>query len=127
MDSKELSRIRLLLGKTQYELARLLCVSSKAIQSYEQGWRQIPSYIERQTLLLLSIKMSADRNIRPCWEIKNCPTEWRENCIVWGLKANYFCFFLNGTFCQGQLQESWDRKIQICRECEVYKLVLFGL
>ena len=127
MDSKEFSQVRFLLGKTQDQLARLLSVSSKAIQSFEQGWRHIPPYVERQMLILLSLKVSGDRNIRPCWEINNCPNEWRENCIVWELKARYFCWFLNGTFCQGQIQESWDKKIQLCRECEVYKSMLSTL
>jgi len=36
MDSKELSQIRHFWGKTQDQLARLLCVSPKAIQSFEQ-------------------------------------------------------------------------------------------
>ena len=127
MDRKEFSKVRLLLGKTQDQLARLLPVSSKAVQSFEQGWRRIPPYVERQMLLLLSLKGSVDRNIRPCWEIKKCPNEWRENCIVWELKARYFCWFLNGTFCQGQIQESWDKKIQLCRECEVYRSMLSTL
>ena len=127
MKGKEFSQIRNYLGKTQKQLAGLLCVSPKAIQSFEQEWRNIPPYVERQMLLLLSLKVSVDRNIRPCWEIKNCPNEWRENCIVWELKANYFCWFLNGTFCQGQIQESWDKKIQLCRECEVYKSMLSTL
>ncbi len=124
MDSREFSKVRRLLGKTQDQLARILSISPKAIQSFEQGWRRIPSYVERQMLLLLSLKRSLDRNIRPCWEIKSCPDEWRENCIVWELKARYFCWFVNGTFCQGQLQKSWDKKIQLCRECEVYKSML---
>jgi len=127
MDSKEFSQARHLLGKTQDRLARLLSVSPKAIQSFEQGWRRVPPYIERQLLLLLSLKRSVDSSTQPCWEIKSCPAEWRENCIVWELKARYFCWFMNGTFCQGHAHKSWDKKIQLCRECEVYKSMLFGI
>ncbi len=124
MDSKEFSHGRHLLGKTQDQLAQLLCVSLKAVQSFEQGWRRVPPYIERQLLLLLSLKRSVDSSTEPCWKIKNCPDEWRENCIVWELKARHFCWFMNGTFCQGQLQKNWDEKIRLCRECEVYKSML---
>jgi len=51
MDSKEFLKIRHFLGKTQKQWADLLCVSTKAIQSYDQGWRPIPVHLERQTLL----------------------------------------------------------------------------
>ena len=50
MDKKEFSQIRRHLKKTQKELARLLCVSPKAVQSFEQGWRKIPANVERQLL-----------------------------------------------------------------------------
>jgi transcriptional regulator with XRE-family HTH domain len=83
MEGKEFSQIRHYLGKSQSQLARILCVSPKAIQSYEQGLRHIPIYIERQILLFQSLKsFSTGAIITPCWEIRNCPNEWRENCIV---------------------------------------------
>lgn len=124
MQSKEFQQARRYLDKTQNQLAQLLAVSPKAVQSFEQGWRRIPPYIERQMLLLLSLKRSSDRNLETCWDSRNCPMEWRENCIVWELKAGNFCWATNGTFCNGQMQRSWDKKIQICRECEVYKSML---
>ena len=124
MDNQEFSEIRHSLGRTQEELARLLCVSPKAIQSFEQGWRNIPASAERQLLFLLSLKRSLDKDTEPCWEIRNCPDEWRENCTAWEFNAGYFCWFINGTFCQGKLQESWSRKIRLCRKCEVFQPVL---
>ena len=39
MNRKELSQIRHQLGKTQMQMAHLLNVSVKSIQSFEQGWR----------------------------------------------------------------------------------------
>ena len=36
------------LKKSQNELARLLGISTRAVQSYEEGWRNIPSSAERQ-------------------------------------------------------------------------------
>jgi transcriptional regulator with XRE-family HTH domain len=109
------------MGKTQEQLAQLLCVSPKTIQSYEQGWRKITPIVERQMLLFYAIKRPQDVNARPCWEIKNCPDEWRDNCIVWELKFRHFCWFISGTFCQGRLQGSWENKIEMCRKCEVYQ------
>lgn len=120
MDSKEFKKIRHFLGRTQKQQAELLCVSTKAVQSYEQGWRRIPVHLERQMLILLSLKMSSDRVTSPCWKIKNCPRNGRDNCIVWELKLKYFCWFLTGTFCGGKTQNNWEEKIKMCRDCEVY-------
>ena len=56
MDSKEFSNIRKKLAKTQKKLASLLGISLKAVCSYEQGWRTIPSHVERQLIFLLAKK-----------------------------------------------------------------------
>jgi len=124
MKTKEFSQIRRYLGKTQNQLARLLSVSPKAIQSFEQGWRNISANAERQLLFLLSLKGSSDENTSPCWEIRNCPFEEREKCAAWEFKAGHFCWFINGTFCQGKLQESWRKKIKLCRQCEAFQSML---
>ena len=124
MDRTEFSRIRSYLGKTQNQLARLLCISPKAIQSFEQGWRKVTPSAERQLLFLLSLERSLDEKTGPCWEIRNCPVEWRTNCTAWEFKAGYFCWFINGTFCQGEVQVNWERKVELCRQCEVFNLML---
>ena len=124
MESNEFSQFRHYLGKSQSELARLLCLSPKAIQSFEQGWRNIPASAERQLLFLFSLKRSLDENIGPCWEIRNCPVEWREKCAAWEFKAGYFCWFINGTMCQGKVQESWGEKIILCRKCKAFQLMI---
>ena len=123
MDSKEFAQIRRTLGKTQEQLARILSVSYKAVQSFEQGWRNIPVSAERQLLFLLSLKRSLDEDTKPCWEMRNCPVEERENCSAWEFKAGHFCWFINGTFCQGCFQESWKEKSMICRQCEVFRSI----
>ncbi|MFC1905287.1 helix-turn-helix domain-containing protein [Chloroflexota bacterium] len=121
MDSNEFIKIRQNLDKTQVELARILCVSAKAIQSFEQGWRKIPTHVERQLLLLLSLKRIKFLSTKPCWETINCPYEHKINCIVWELKIKHFCWFMNGTFCQGKVHKNWGDKIKICKDCEVYQ------
>jgi len=124
MDGRDFIRIRKKLGKTQVQLAQLLCVSPKAIQSFEQGWRQVPVHIERQILVLLSCSVSNDRNIQPCWETKNCPVERRNNCVVWDLQVRHFCWFVSGTNCQGKTQKNWNEKLELCRDCEVFQSLL---
>ncbi|MGD9321950.1 MAG: helix-turn-helix domain-containing protein, partial [Desulfobacteraceae bacterium] len=54
MDSKEFVSIRKKLDKTQTQMAQLLGTSVKAVYSYEQGWRNVPSHVERQLFFLLS-------------------------------------------------------------------------
>ncbi len=48
MDGKEFTHFRKRLNKTQKDLAQLCGTSVKAIKGYEQGWRSVPAYIERQ-------------------------------------------------------------------------------
>ena len=120
MESKEFSQIRHYLGKSQKQLARLLCVSTKAIQSFEGGWRNIPSHAERQLLFLLTLRRSLEKGNKPCWEVRNCLDEWRDNCSAWEFNAGYFCWFISGTFCQGEYQGNWKKKMELCRQCEVF-------
>ena len=121
MDLKEFSQNRRYLGKTQDQLAQLLSVSSKAIQSFEQGWRNIPAHIERHLLFLLYLKRSFNESQRPCWVIKNCPPEIRGNCPAWEFRASHLCWFINGTICKGKVQKSWREKMKLCRQCEVFR------
>ena len=83
MNRREFVKIRHRSGKTQVQLARLLGVSVKAIQSCEQGWRKIPLHSERQLLLLLALNHSRAGKNSPCWLKKGCPVENRENCPAW--------------------------------------------
>ena len=124
MNNLEFSKMRQYLGKTQKELSGLLCVSLKTVQSFEQGWRKIPPNIELQLLLYLFWETSADKINKPCWEIQNCPTEWQSSCAAWQYKIGDLCWYINGTFCQGNYQDNWSNKINMCRECEVYKEIM---
>jgi DNA-binding XRE family transcriptional regulator len=121
MNKVEFSKIRHSLGKTQNEMARILCVSSKTIQSFEQGWRNIPSHVAREMLLLESLKKYPLKNSKACWEVKNCLDEWKENCIVWELRIKNFCWYFNGLWCQGKMHESWEVKMLYCHDCEMHK------
>ncbi len=121
MDNKEFSRIRQYLEKTQIQMALLLGVSSKAIQSFEQGWRKIPVHIERQSLFFLAMKRSSHKGNKPCWVVRKCPMETRRKCPAWEFQSGDLCWFINGTICQGEVQESWNEKINMCRNCEVFR------
>lgn len=121
---RQLAEIRRHLGKTQNQLAQILGVSPKAVQSFEQGWRKIPLHIERQILLILALKSRGSRKIKPCWLAKECPAEKRQDCPAFQFDAGHLCWFINGTICEGAAQGSWERKMKICRDCEVYRSIL---
>jgi len=124
MEKHEFSRIRRHLGKTQSQLARLLGTSSKAIQSFEQGWRNVPLHTERQLLLLLVLKSSLGKKTKPCWVIRKCPPKTKQDCPAREFRAGHICWFINGTFCRGEVQESWPKKMKICRRCQVFRSML---
>jgi hypothetical protein len=120
MDNKEFHSLRKKLQKTQKQTAQLLGTSLKAIQSFEQGWRKVPVHVERQLLFLQARKRGVSEEGRPCWEIRNCPSQTRQACPAWEFNVGHLCWFINGTVCQGKAQESWSKKMQICRKCEVF-------
>ena len=124
MKRYEFSSIRSQLGKTQYQMAQLLGASLKAIQSFEQGWRNIPVHIERQALYLLVLKKLQRKKGRPCWMVRRCPVETKQRCPAWEFQVGHFCWFINGTICHGEVQDSWRVKMKICRQCKVFRTVV---
>lgn len=124
MNSAEFLRIRKIFGATQKQMAEMLGMSLKAVHSYEQGWRSIPTHVERQLLFLLFLKRHEKQKEAPCWEIKSCPPERKENCPAWKFHAGNFCWFINGTLCECKAKKSWQEKMDTCRNCEVLSHLL---
>jgi len=120
LEKEEFKHYRQLLDRTQESLAHLLGISVKAVRSYEQGWRHIPGYVERQMLLLSSFKANARLMPTPCWEIMKCPDEQKKSCPAWELNAGTLCWYINGTVCAGAIQDNWGDKMTICRNCKVF-------
>ncbi len=120
MDSKEFQALRRKLEKTQKQMAQLLGTSLKAVQSFEQGWRKVPVHVERQLLFLRALRRGISEEVRPCWDIRGCPPQTQQGCPAWEFHVGHLCWFINGTICQGKAQESWSKKMKICRKCEVF-------
>ena len=120
MDKNEFSHMRKKLGKTQKQLAQLLGVSLKAVHSYEQGWRNVPSSVERQLLFLFSQKRENYNGRKACWVINKCSPERKKQCPAWEFQAGKLCWFINGTICQGAAQKNWKEKVKICQTCKVF-------
>jgi DNA-binding transcriptional regulator YiaG len=58
MGEKEFPQIRHQLVKMERQLARLLGASRKALQSFEQGWRNLPVQTRRRLLFLTALRSS---------------------------------------------------------------------
>jgi DNA-binding XRE family transcriptional regulator len=126
MEAQELAKIRVYLGKTQRELASLLGTSIKAVQSFEQGWRNIPPYVERQVLFLLSLASRSDENSKACWQVRKCTGAMRQNCPAFQYEEGKLCWLANGTICRGRDAGSWPRKMTECRKCPVFQACMPG-
>jgi transcriptional regulator with XRE-family HTH domain len=121
MQKDEFIKIRKKLGKTQKEVASLLGVSKKAIESYEQGLRNIPVNVERIIyFLLFKLNMDKFNDKKTCWKIKKCPPHIRENCVAWTAKEGFFCWFLTGKSCFREKQLSPESS-DSCFTCSFFK------
>ena len=114
------------LKKTQKQTAELLGVSLRAVQSFEQGWRKIPTHIERQILFLLAMQNLNKQPSKPCWELLNCDSERKVKCPAWEFHCGHWCWFINGTICQGKAHPDWKEKMDLCRKCKVFQSLFPG-
>ncbi|MBW1700168.1 MAG: helix-turn-helix domain-containing protein [Deltaproteobacteria bacterium] len=119
MTSKEFADLRKKLKKTQQQISELLGTSVKAVRSYEQGWRTIPTHVERQMFFLVSQMNKPSREKTPCWILKKCPENRKKRCPAWEFQTGELCWFINGTICEGVVRKNWNEKMKLCRSCEV--------
>jgi DNA-binding transcriptional regulator YiaG len=126
MTSDKFVSFRKKLKKTQKQMAQLLGISIKAVRSYEQGWRTVPSHVERQLLFLITRGEDSKKSQKPCWTVNNCPDEKKEKCPAWEFQSGELCWFINGTICNGSVHKDWNEKIKGCRSCDALSPMLKG-
>jgi DNA-binding XRE family transcriptional regulator len=91
-------RVRDTLRVTQAEMARMLRVSTRAVQSYEQAWREVPDSMAVQLLTLLAIwRMKTDAEHPPCWEQTGCLPDTRSACPSFRATGGRFCWLAFGS------------------------------
>ncbi|PHR27103.1 MAG: transcriptional regulator [Desulfotalea sp.] len=122
MTKEEFSLARKKLAKTQKQLSELLGMSLKTIHSYEQGWRTIPTHIERHLYFLLINQRGRKDNLKPCWEQKTC--NQKEKCPAWEFQSGHLCWFLSGTLCDCTHDTSHRTKLEICKQCTIFTNLL---
>ena len=114
--------IRRILGVSQSQAARLLGVSTKAIQSYEQKTRSVPPYVQRAAALLIyTLWRMRNGTPAPCWEVSKCRPEIRDQCPAYRQQAGDLCWMLTGTVCRGVKKTSPAAKLAQCQKCAVMK------
>jgi DNA-binding XRE family transcriptional regulator len=112
--------IRRKLGMTQARLAEVMGVSAKAVQSYEQGWRNVPTPIASQLLVLLAIHRHREEAARPCWEVAGCSITSRRGCPSHRVSRGQFCWLVSGGMCGRGGNPSGKH----CLDCAVVRRLL---
>jgi DNA-binding XRE family transcriptional regulator len=115
----DLRGIRQALGKTQGEMARLLSVSTRAIQSYEQGWRPVPAHVRKMALFLLCVNRRHKGRVVPCWQIRKCSPRDRAACPAYQLREGELCWLVTGDACPLADSLSSEEKAERCATCPV--------
>lgn len=119
VDLGDLRSIRKALGKSQSKMAALLGVSTRAIQSYEQGWRTPPATALKLAAYMLYLKCSQSQPATgpPCWELRRCEPARRAECFAFQIGQGHCCWLVTGNTCGGRTFPSWPAKLAHCRRC----------
>ena len=119
-------QIRGILGRTQAELAAVLGVSAKAVQSYEQGWRPVPVRVMIQLLVLLALYRQQSMDDMPCWKVRDCPESTRETCPAFTMGRGQFCWFIGCKACKPPKPKKGEKDLLPCMRCPVVRRLLRG-
>lgn len=115
-------QIRNHIGMTQAKVAQALGISIRAIQSYEQGWRETPTHVLVQMLVLAAAYRSSSEERPACWTITGCSAEKQEKCPCRRTDGR-LCWLVSGRMCAGHSASRCD-DLSACMECPVVKRIL---
>jgi DNA-binding XRE family transcriptional regulator len=119
----DLQSVRKSLGKTQEEFSQLLGLSIRALQSYEQGWREVPVHVQKLAAMILYLDWRKENGRpEPCWKVRKCSREAKSHCNVNQFKAADVCWMV-GTECPAEGDEDAKFRTQCCK-CTVLRKVL---
>ena len=119
--SIDLKSVRSELELSQSQLADMIGVSMRTVQSCEQGWRNPSPALEKAViLLLLSKSHGAELGTKCCWESINCSENERNNCLVYQTKQGHLCWLLSGHICRGRRLRTWTDKKDVCMQCQFF-------
>jgi len=116
-------RLRKLLGVTQTELAHALGISAKAVQSYEQGWRDTPLRIVKQMLTLVAMNRGDESKTKPCWIVRACDPKAVETCPANTITHGRYCWSVASKPCADYHGDE-DPTVLGCLDCDVVRQFL---
>lgn len=114
-----LQDVRAVLDKSQSEMASLLGISVRAVQSYEQGWRPLPPNVQKMAALMLFLNHAEKHPVKPCYSVMHCSKDCRDACPASGIGGGKVCWLVTGTTCRGVKTKNWQAKIAHCVKCPV--------
>jgi transcriptional regulator with XRE-family HTH domain len=118
-DLGNLRVLRKVLGVSQSRMAAMLGVSTRAVQSYEQGWRKTPAMVQKLAGFLLAEQWRGHNpDAQPCWEIKHCSDELRETCPTFQLNASHCCWLIKPNCPDLPPKAPWAARLSHCGQCE---------
>ena len=118
--SEIVKKIRKKIGMTQSSLSKALGVSIRAVQSYEQGWRDVPTHIMVQLLVLAAAYYTGGER-KKCWEIMGCTPESMKKCPCCKTDG-MLCWLVTGR--QSAPCKDGDNDISACLKCPVVQQIL---
>jgi len=121
--SQVVKRLRLLLAVTQAELASALGISAKAIQSYEQGWRETPLRIIKQMLTLVAMNRNGEVRSKLCWIVRSCEADMVSTCPANKITHGRYCWSVASKAC-AKVHGDEDTTVLGCLDCDVVKQFL---
>ena len=115
-------QIRAKIGMTQAKVAQALGISVRAIQSYEQGWREVPTHISLQLLVLAAAYRPASTERKACWKITGCLPERQQKCPC-RCTDGRLCWLVSRRMCAGH-SANGRNDLSACMSCPVVQQIL---
>jgi hypothetical protein len=111
------------MGWTQAETASFLGISKKAIESYEQGWRNAPDAVWKELITIAAVQHGYPKGSDPCWKVMHCSSQIRQACFCSRKMGGHFCWMTATTNCHRNHPEL-RRGMMTCVTCPVVRQFL---
>jgi DNA-binding transcriptional regulator YiaG len=115
--------MRTRLGLTQAEAARMLGISRKAVESYEQGWRSVPRSVFNELITILAVRNTGGSGARPCWQIVRCSPAARSQCLAFRVTQGRLCWVVGQATCERAVRAG-PHGLAACLECPVVRRLM---
>ncbi len=113
--AQALNAMTTLINDTVGQLNKLIGTSSEKLDSSTQSQQWTERNPSAKALPMTNTAAA------PCWEVKSCPDDRRDNCPAFPAQGNN-CWMVTGTQCGGTQQGTYREKMANCKKCNVYEM-----